>query len=180
MEVVLVQEHVHARDPVLLADITTADAVAQGHTVLARVHAPTVAANHLDDISPHPFSPTSSPSPATMAIATPSPVDVTATVVEALGTRGSAHALGHDPVLRLKLTGSGTERENGRETETAAPLTCPQRNTSMSEAVVTEETGGRGLGPTTGTEREIAATRANTTAVVDTQDMAVTGAETNQ
>lgn len=47
--------------------------------------------------------------------------------------------------------------------------------------MVIEERGGRGrdLGPMTGTERGSVATRANTTAVVGTQDTAVTGAETH-
>lgn len=50
----------------------------------------------------------------------------------------------------------------------------------MSEEVAIEETGGRGrgLGPMTGTERGSVATRANTTAVVGTQDMADIDAET--
>lgn len=67
-----------------------------------------------------------------------------------------------------------------RETETAVPLTFLQRNTNTSEEAVTEETGerGRGHGPMTGTERGSVATRANTTAVADTQDIAVTAAET--
>lgn len=60
-------------------------------------------------------------------------------------------------------------------------MTLPQRNTNTSEEVVIEERGGRGrdLGPMTGTERGSVATRANTTAVVGTQDTAVTGAETH-
>ena len=50
----------------------------------------------------------------------------------------------------------------------------------MSEEVVIGGTGGRGrdLDPTIGKERGSVATRANTTVVVDTQDIAVTGAET--
>lgn len=165
-----------------VSTVTTADAVAQGPTVLAHVLALTVVALHLADIRPHLSSPTSSPRPATTAIATPSLVDAIATVeVEDLVTRGSAHVLGHGLALRSKQTGIGTERGKGRETETAVPLTSPQRNTNMTEEVVTEETGGTGTGldPMTGTERGSVATRANTTVVVGTQDIAVTGAETH-
>lgn len=103
MEAVLVREHVHGLDPVPLADITTADAVAQEPTVLVHDLALTVAAHRLGDISPHPSSPTSSPSPATTAIATPSPADGTATAeVEDPVTRGSARALGRGPALQSK------------------------------------------------------------------------------
>lgn len=60
-------------------------------------------------------------------------------------------------------------------------MTSLQRNTNTNEVLVIEETGGRGrdLAPMTGKERESVATRANTTAVVDTQDIAVTAAETH-
>lgn len=60
-------------------------------------------------------------------------------------------------------------------------MTCLQRNTNMNEVLAIEETGGRGRDPApmTGKERESVATRANTTAVVDTQDIAVTDAETH-
>lgn len=60
-------------------------------------------------------------------------------------------------------------------------MTSLRRNTNMTEELVIEETGGRerDLGPMTGTERGSEATRASTTAVVGTQDIAVTGAETN-
>lgn len=162
----------------LVSTVTTADVVALGPTVLAHVLALTVAVNHLDDISPHRSSPISSPRPATMAIMTPSPADAIATA-EDLVTRGSAHVLGHGPALRSNWRETATERGNGRETETAAPMTSLQRNTNMSEQLVIEETGERGkdLGPMTG--RGSVATRANTTAVVGTQDMAVTGAETH-
>lgn len=177
----LVQEHVPGRDPAPLEDITTAGAVAQGPTVLAHVLALTVAVQRLEDICPHPSSPTSSPRPATMATATPSPADATATAEEEdLVTRGSARVHAHGLALRLKSTGTVTESGNGRETETAAPMTSLQRNTNMNEVLAIEETGerGRDLAPMTGKEREIVATRANTTAVVDTQDIAVTDAET--
>lgn len=183
MEVDLVQEHVRGLDPVPLADITTADAVAQGPTVLVHVLALTVAARHLGDIHPRPSFPTSSLRPATTAIATPSPAAATATAAEEdLATRGSAHALGRGPALRSKWIETGTERGSGRGTETAAPLTSLQRNTNTSEEVVIEETGGtgRGLALTTGTERGSVATRANTTAAVGTQDIVVTDAETHQ
>jgi len=181
VEVDLVQEHVRGLDPVPLADITTADAVAQGPTVLVHVLALTVAAHHLGDIHLRPSFPTSSLRPATTATATPSPATATATVeVEDLATRESVRALGRGPALRSKWIGTGTE--SGRGTETAAPSTSLQRNTNTSEEAVTEETGGtgRGLGLTTGTERESVATKANTTAVVGTQDIVVTGAETHQ
>lgn len=179
VEVDLVQEHVPGLGPAPLADITTADAVAQGPTVLVHVLALTVAAHHLGDISPHPSCPTSSPRPATMATATPSQADATATAVD-LVTRGSVRVLGPGPVLQSKWTGTGTERGSVRETEIAALMTSLQRNTNTSEEVVIEEIGGRGkdLGPMTGTERGSVATRANTTAAVDTQGIAVTGAET--
>lgn len=101
-EVDLVQEHVPGPDLAPLADITTADAVAQGPTVLAHVLAHTVAVHHLGDTSPHPSSPTSSPRPATMATATPSPAGATATAEADLATRGSAHALGPGPALQSK------------------------------------------------------------------------------
>lgn len=180
VEVDLAREHVRGLDPVPLADITTADAVAQGPTVHVHVLALTVAAHHHGDIHPHPSFPTSNLRPVTTAIATPNPATATATAeVEDLATRGSAHALGQGPALQSKWT--GTETESGRETEIAARLTSLQRNTNTREAVVTEERGGtgRGLGLTTGTERESVATRANTTAAVGTQDIVVTGAETH-
>lgn len=116
-----------------------------------------------------------------MATATRSPVDATAIVGEVdLVTKGSAHVLGLDPAPRSKWTGTVTGIGNGKETE-IGPLTSPQRNTNMNEEVVTEETGGTGkdLGPTTGTETGSVATKANTTAVVDTQDTVATGAETH-
>lgn len=163
-----------------VSTVTTVDAVAQGPSVLAHVLALTVVVHHLGDTSPRPSSPTSSPRPAIMATATPSPADATATA-EDLVTRESAHVLGHGPALQSKSTGTVTERGNGRETEIAAPLISLQRNTNTSEELVIEENGGRerDLGPMTGTERGSVATRANTTAVVDTQDTAVTGAETH-
>lgn len=181
MEVDLDQEHARGPDLDLHADITTAGAVAQGPTALAHVLALPVVAPPPDDISPHPSSPTSNPRPATTAVVTPSRADATVTVeVEDLVTRGSARALVHGPALRSNQTGTGTERGSGREIKTAAPLTSLQRNTNTSEEAVIEETGGtgRGLGLTKGTERGSVATRANTTAVVATQDTAVTGAET--
>lgn len=180
MEVGLAQGHVPGLDPAHLADITTADAVARGRTVLAHVHALTVAVHHLDGTSPHPSSPTSSPRPATTATVTPSPAVATATA-EVPATRGSARAPDPDPAHQSKQTGSGKERESGSGKETAAPTTCPQRNTSTSEGRAIEETGGRGrgLGPMTGRERGSGATRANTTAAAaDTQDTAAIGAET--
>lgn len=51
MEVDLVQERVLDLDPDLLADITTADAAAQGPTVLVHVLALTVAVHHHGGIS---------------------------------------------------------------------------------------------------------------------------------
>lgn len=182
MEVDLVQEHVRDLDPAPLADITTADVVAQGPTVLAHALALTVAVQHLADISPHHSSPTSSPRPATIATATPSPAAVTATAAEEdPATRGSARVPGPGPALRLRSTGIGTERGNAKGTEIAAPSTSRRRNTNTTGELAIGETGGRGrdLGPMTGTERGSVATRANTTAVVDTQDTAVTGAETH-
>lgn len=181
MEVGLVQEHVPDLDPAPLADITTADVVAQGPTVLAHALALTVAVQHLADISPRHSSPTSSPRPATIATASPSPAGVTATAAEEdPATRGSAHVLGPGPALRSRWTGTATERGNVKGTEIAAPSTSRRRNTNTTEELAIGETGGRGrdLGPMTGTERGSVATRANTTAVVDTQDTAVTGAET--
>lgn len=175
------QEHVHDLGLVLLADITTADAATQGPTALAHVHARTVAVQHLDVISLRPSSPTSSQRPATTATATLSRVDATATAAgEVPVTKGSAHVLGHGPAPQSKQTGTVSESGNVSETETAAPLTSHQRNTSTSGELVTEGTGGRGrdLDPMTGTERESVATRANTTAAVGTQDIAATGAKT--
>lgn len=104
MEVDLVRERVPGLGPAPLADITIADAVAQGPTVLAHVLALTVAVRRLGDIRLPPFFPTSSPRPATMATATPSPVDAIATAEEEedLVTRGSAHVLAHDPARRSK------------------------------------------------------------------------------
>lgn len=93
-EVDLVRERVPGLGLAPLADITIADAVAQGPTVLAHVLALTVAVHHLGDIHPPPYFPTLSPRPATMATATPSPADVIATAEEEdLVTRGSAHVL---------------------------------------------------------------------------------------
>lgn len=176
MEVALVREHVRGRDPDPLVDITTADAVTQGPTALAHVLAPTAGALRPGGTRPHPFSPTSSPRPVTMAIVTPSLLGAIATVGDPV-TKGSV--LGHGPARLSRWTGSGKERGNGRETENAVRLTLLQKNTNTKE-VVTEETGGRGRGlaPMTGKERESVATRANTTAVVDTQDTVVIGAET--
>lgn len=175
------QEHVPDLGLVLLADITTADAAAQGPTALAHVHARTVAVRRLVVISPHPSSPTLNQRPATTATVTPSRVDATVTAAgEVLATKGSARVLGHDPAPQSKQTGTVSESGTVRETETAPPLTSHQRNTNTRGELVTEETGGRGrdLDPTTGTERGSVATRANTTAVVGTQDIAGIGAET--
>lgn len=83
--------------------VTTADAVALGPTVHAHVLALTVAAHRLGATRPHPSSPTSSPRPATMAIATQNLVAATAAAgVEVLDTKGSARALDHDPVPQSK------------------------------------------------------------------------------
>lgn len=109
-------------------------------------------------------------------------MDATATVeVVDPVTKGSARALVPGPAPQSKQTGIVNESVSARGTETAAPLTCLQRNTNTSGELVTEETGGRGrdLGPMTGTERGSVATRANTTAAVDTQDIAATGAKTH-
>lgn len=150
--------------------VTTADAVAQGHTALGHARALTVAARCLIDTRPHPFSLISSRSPVTTATATPNSAGVTATAgAVVLVTRGSAPGL--VPTLQSKRT--ETESGNGTERETALLISL-QRNTNMSgEADIA--TGGRGLGPTKGTG--IAATRANTMAAADTQDTAATGAE---
>lgn len=156
--------------------VTTADGVALGPTVHAPVPAHTAVVCLLADTHLHPFSLTWSPRAVTTAATTPRPSDAIATV-EVLVTRGNARALVHDPVHQSKWTGSARENGNGKESEIAPPTTCPQRNTNMS-AEVTAATEGRGPGPTTGTERGSAATRANTTAAVDTQDTVVTAAET--
>lgn len=58
VEVDLGQEHGPDRDLALLADITTADAVAQGPTVLAHVHALTAAVHPPAVISLRLSSPT--------------------------------------------------------------------------------------------------------------------------
>lgn len=103
VEVDLVQEHVPGLDPAPRADITTADAVTQGPTVLAHVLALTVAVHRLEDIRPHPSSPTLNPRRATMATVTPSPADATATAEEEdLVTRGSARVHVHGPALQSK------------------------------------------------------------------------------
>lgn len=164
--------------------VTTADAVARGPTVLAHALALTVAAHHHGDTSLHHSSPTSSQRQVTTATATPSPVAVTATVeAEGLATKGSARDLGPGHALWSKERGSETGRGNGREIETAAPLTCrPPRNTNTSEEeVTTAATGGTGrdLAPTTGRETGSAATRANIIAAAGTQDTVATGVETH-
>lgn len=56
MEVDLLQEPDPGLDPAPLADITTADAVAQGPTVLARARALTVAVHRRGDTCPRPSS----------------------------------------------------------------------------------------------------------------------------
>lgn len=110
-----------------------------------------------------------------MATVTQRPVDAMATV--GLVTRKSGRALGLVPALQSKWSEIGRERETGRESETAALTTSLQRNTNTSELLVTAAKGGRGLAHTRETERGSVATRANTTAAVGTQDMAVTGAK---
>lgn len=152
--------------------VTTTGAVAQGRTALGHARALTVAARCPIGTHPHPFSLISSPSPVTMATATPSSAGATATAEGAvLVTRGSA--LAHDPALLSNWT--GTERGRGTERETA-PLISLRRNTNMSGGADIA-TGGRGLAPTNG--KGSVATRANTIAAVDTQDTAATGAETH-
>lgn len=157
---------------VFLCSVITADAVDQERTAHVHARILTAAARPHDDIHLRPSSPTSKPSPPTTPTATRSWAGVTAGV-EAQVTRGSA--LAHGPALLSKWTETGTERGTGRETETAALTIFPQRNTSTSEeADIGTEGIGRGLGPTRGS----AATRVNTTTVVDTQDTVATDAET--
>lgn len=183
VEVDLVPERVLDLDPGLLADITTADAVAQGPTVLVHVLVLTVAVHHRGDINLPLSFPISSPRAVTTAIATPRPVvGIVTAGAEDRATRGNGPALERGPARRSKWTVTGNERGSGRGTETAAPSTCPQRNTNTIEAAVTGATGGtgRGLDPTTGTETGSAATRANTTAAAATRDTVATGAESHR
>lgn len=148
--------------------VTTAGAVALGHTVLAHARDPTAGAPRLGDNPPRLSSLTSNPRQPTTAIATPRPADVTTTTTTAAAatTRENAHVLGPALARHSKPKGSGTERGTG--TEIAAPLTRPRRSTNTSAAPDIEETDetGRGRGHTTGTESASVLTRANITAAV--------------